>query len=98
MQHLQQTTLPGTLEVNRSRLQWVRRVVDLLGEIEAVVRLASKTARSMSTERDIGGQVILRSFADLVVAPSSLAGDGPRTNEQLHSSRHQASWLIVQAL
>ena len=68
MQHLQQTTLPGTLEVNRSRLQWVRRVVDLLGEIEAVVRLASKTARSMSTERDTGGQVILRSFADLVVA------------------------------
>ena len=45
----EQTTLPGTLKVNRSKLQWVRRIVDLLGEIEAVVRLASKTARSMST-------------------------------------------------
>ena len=73
--------------------------MDLLGEIEIVVRLASKTARIMSPECDTGGRLSFAACTPVCSknAPSSLAGDGPRADEQLHTSRHQASWLIVQA-
>ena len=64
----EQTTLPGTLEVDWPKLQWIRRVVDLLCEIKAVVAFPSKTACSMTTKCEVVGKFIFCNFAHLGVA------------------------------